>query len=334
MKVEDRIAAFASLGTFLSQLSEEQFQTIAEGARLENPWFTKDNVRMAFRGISSMLRHSDLKNWVAQHQLSPSPKTIALVMAGNIPLVGFHDLLAVLISGNHAQLKLSSKDSFLTRFIINKLIEFEPRLHQHIHIAERLQNFDAVIATGSDNSSRYFEQYFGRYQNIIRKNRTSLAIFTGNETEDDFESLGTDIFSYFGLGCRNISKLFVPAGYTFDAFYRSIEIFQDIINHHKYVNNYDYQKSILLVNRVPFFDNGFLIIQENEKTVSPISVIYFEQYQNENDLKNKITNIADKTQCIVGHHALANVPFGQAQYPTLTDYADNIDTLAFLSSLQ
>lgn len=333
MKVEERIDAFTSLGTFLGQLPDEQFQTIAEGARLENPWFSKDNVRMAFRGIASMLKKDQLTQWTASKHSEPAPKTVALVMAGNIPLVGFHDLLAVLISGHHTQIKLSSKDSFLTRLMINKLIEIEPRFKQHIHIAERLHDFQAVIATGSDNSSRYFQQYFGKHPHIIRKNRTSLAILDGQETEDDLQDLGTDIFSYFGLGCRNVSKLFVPEHYIFDPLFESIEVYHDIINHHKYVNNYEYQKSILLVNRVPFLDNGFLILQENERSVSPISVVYYERYTDQADLQNKITKIADKTQCIVGKHALATVPFGQAQYPSLTDYADNVDTLKFLSSL-
>lgn len=333
MKVEERIEAFTSLGSFLSQLPDEQFQTIAEGARLENPWFSKDNVRMAFRGIASMLRKESLTQWITAASSKETPKTIALVMAGNIPLVGFHDLLAVLISGHHAQIKLSSKDSFLTRLIINKLIEIEPRFKLHIHIAERLHDFDAVIATGSDNSSRYFEQYFGKYPHIIRKNRTSLAILNGRETEDDLQDLGIDIFSYFGLGCRNVSKLFVPQDYNFDPLFKRIEVYQDIINHHKYVNNYDYQKSILLVNRVPFFDNGFLILQESEKSVSPISVVYYERYTDQTDLERKVSAIADKTQCIVGKQPLATIPFGQAQYPSLTDYADNINTLSFLSSL-
>jgi hypothetical protein len=333
MKVEERIEAFGSLGAFLSQLPDEQFQSIAEGARLENPWFTKDNVRMAFRSIASMLKHSDLTQWLHGYELPHRPKTVALVMAGNIPLVGFHDLLSVLICGHHAQIKLSSKDSFLTRFMINKLIEIEPRFKDHLHVVERLRDFDAVIATGSDNASRYFNFYFGKYPNIIRKNRTSLAILNGLETEDDFQELGIDIFSYFGLGCRNVSKLLVPESYVFDPLFRSVEVYQDIINHHKYVNNYDYQKSILLVNLVPFLDNGFLILQENERTVSPISVVYYEHYKDESDLGNKIAAVAEKTQCIVGRHQLANVPFGQAQYPSLTDYADNVDTLKFLCSI-
>lgn len=290
---------------------------------------------MALTGIQSFLRHNALSHWTSSYNLeSSNPKTIALVMAGNIPLVGFHDFLCVLISGNRVQIKLSSKDTKLLKYLIKHLIWLEPEFEKYIAINEKLENFDAIIATGSDNSARYFESYFGKYPNIIRKNRTSCAIITGEESEAQIESLGADIFSYFGLGCRNVSKIYVPTGYDLAKLLSSWDSFKDVIHHHKYCNNYDYQKSILLVNTMPFLDNGFIMFQENEKLVSPISVLYYEYYSSEAELKRKLEENSDKLQCIVGSSPLATIKFGQTQLPLLEDYADQIDTLKFISELR
>lgn len=330
--IEERINAFASLGNYLDALPEVEFQTIAERPRLENPWFTIDNVRLALTGIRSTLKRNSLLHWLKDYSFDTTPSMkVAVVMAGNIPLVGFHDLLCVLVSGHTAIIKVSSKDSVLMKYITNKLIELEPRLQERIQYVERLVDFDAVIATGSDNSSRYFDYYFGKYPNIIRRNRTSVAILDGTENGEDFKKLGLDVFSYFGLGCRNVSKLFVPEGYSFNTLFESWESYHDIIHHHKYCNNYDYQKSIMLVNSVPFLDNNFVMLTENERMVSPISVIYFEYYSNPSALTEKIKSVEDKIQCIVGKIPPATIPFGEAQSPKLWDYADQVDTLKFLN---
>jgi hypothetical protein len=261
-------------------------------------------------------------------------RTVALVLAGNIPLVGFHDLLCVLVSGHRAQLKLSSKDSRLMMYLIKHLLWLEPEFEKYITIKEsKLEEFDAVLATGSDNSSRYFQQYFGKYPHIIRKNRTSISILNGFESTDQLQALGKDVFTYFGLGCRNVSKVFVPQEYDFKPLLDSWSTYQEIINHHKYINNYDYQKSILLVNRTPFLDNGFVLLQESDRLVSPISVLYYERYSSTVDLQQKINSNAEKIQCIVGNSKPATVPFGKAQIPEVWDYADQIDTLKFLSEL-
>jgi len=335
MTIHQRIHAFSQLGNHLGNLSDEAFESLAESARLENPWFTNENVRMALKGISEYLKTDSLKQWTNNYVLEPSkPKTIALVMAGNIPLVGFHDFLCVLISGNHIQVKLSSKDSKLFQYLIKHLVWLEPGFQVRITFKDKLEDFDAIIATGSDNSSRYFEYYFGKYPNIIRKNRTSCAVLTGTESDDEIERLGTDIFSYFGLGCRNVSKVYVPNEYDFTKLLSRWDKFEEVIHHHKYCNNYDYQKSILLVNSVPFLDNGFILLQENEKLVSPISVLYYEHYVSDNDLKNKLRESVEKLQCIVGKGKPATIPFGQAQYPQVWDYADQVDTLKFLSELK
>ena len=209
-------------------------------------------------------------------------------MAGNIPAVGFHDVLCVLLNGDSALIKLSSKDTVLLKFLLEKLIEINPGFSSKIQYAERLKSFDAVIATGSDNTSRYFEYYFGKYPHIIRKNRTSVAILDGTENEKDLTQLGTDVFSYFGLGCRNVSKLFVPSGYNFGPLFRSWELFKEIEHHHKYHNNYHYQKSIFLVSVIPHLDNGFVLLQESERLVSPIAVVYYEYYTKPDELRDRL----------------------------------------------
>ena len=335
MTIEQRIKALSLLGKRLQTLGEYDMEIIIQKAKSENPWFTDTNIKMAWTGILKFLNASALQDWASEYDFSQvKAKTIAVVMAGNIPLVGFHDFLCVLISGHSIQIKLSSKDSVLIHYMASNLIEIEPEFASRISFTERLKDFDAVIATGSDNSSRYFDYYFGKYPNIIRKNRTSCAILTGDETEDDFRKLGIDIFSYFGLGCRNVSKIFVPKDYSFSDFFGSLEIFQPIINHHKYCNNYDYQKSIMLVNGVKFLDNGFLMLTEDGRTVSPISVIYYETYTDLVNLNDKLATVEDKLQCIVGKIYPATLALGQAQYPELRDYADQIDTLQFLSDLR
>lgn len=335
MTLGQRISAFVKLGNHLSNLSEEAFETLALNARQENLWFTADNVKRSLTGIAHYLKDDKLRQWTSAYTLNPEePKEVALVLAGNIPLVGFHDLLCVLISGHKAQLKLSSKDSKLIQYLIKHLIWLEPGFEKAITIKEnKLENFDAVIATGSDNSARYFEYYFGKYPHIIRKNRSSCVILTGTESEKEIDALGEDIFSYFGLGCRNVSKAYVPKGYDLAKILSRWEAYKDIIHHHKYCNNYDYQKSILLVNLIPFLDNGFILLQENEKLVSPISVLYYEYYTDPADLERKLNENKEKLQCIVGNNGKATVAFGSAQYPEVGDYADKVDTLKFLQKL-
>lgn len=335
MTLEQRISAFVKLGNHLSNLSQEGFESLALSARLENPWFTEANVKRSLEGVTRYLQDDKLREWTSRYALNPvQPKTVALVLAGNIPMVGFHDLLSVLISGHRAQLKFSSKDSKLIPYLIKHLIWFEPAFEKMIDVKEnKLENFDAVIATGSDNSARYFDYYFSKYPNIIRKNRTSCVVLNGHEPTEDIAALGEDIFSYFGLGCRNVSKAFVPEGYDLTKLLSAWDAYKDIIHHHKYCNNYDYQKSILLVNQVPFFDNGFILLQQNDKLVSPISVLYYEFYKDQTDLETKLNRDAEKIQCLVGNEKPANVSFGSAQYPDVWDYADNVDTLKFLEKL-
>jgi len=334
MNRNERIAAFVGLGDVIKNIKPGEWEEIHIKAGNDNAWFTPDSITTALTSISAWLSRESLSAWTQAYDETSKSKRVAIVMAGNIPLVGFHDLLAVLISGHHAIVKLSSKDLFLPRWVINKLTEIAPGFADRITFVEQLRDFDAVIATGSDNSARYFDYYFGKYANIIRRNRTSVAVLTGSESAEEYHRLGNDVFTYFGLGCRNVSKLFVPTGYSFESMFDSWSSFSPVINHHKYANNYDYQKSILLINRNDFLDTGFVLAQESEKIVSPISVLYFETYASDEDLKMKLNATREKTQVVVGNMpGVAEVPFGMAQHPQLTDYADRVDVMTFLSQL-
>ncbi len=336
MMTEERIDGFAQLGNKINGLSAEELNVFTDKVKNENPWFVPENVKMALQGISKFLTKEALQNWISNYSLSnSSTKKIGVAMAGNIPLVGFHDLMCVLLSGHQLVAKLSSQDSVLMNFIKESLIEINPAFSQRIFFEERLKNLDGMIATGSDNTSRYFEYYFRNIPHIIRKNRTSCAVILGEETAEEFADLGKDIFSYFGLGCRNVSKIYVPDNFDFIPMIKSWEPFQSIIHHNKYVNNYDYQKSILLVNQTPHYDSGFLLLTENQNLVSPISVIYYESYKDQSDLNLRLQSHQEKIQCIVSANGWykKSIPFGDAQFPEVNDYADGIDTLSFLTSL-
>lgn len=344
MQLKEQIFTFSQLGDFLLDNSnDEQIKSIANATRNENAWFTEDNVRLSLENISKAFLNSQLlEQFIGKHlpNEGKTPKKVGVVMAGNIPMVGFHDLLCVVLSGNIALLKLSSSDSVLMKFMINKLFELNPDFRNFIQIADRLNDADALIATGSDNTAKHFEYYFAKKPHIIRKNRSSIAILRGDETRTDLGNLGNDIFQYFGLGCRNVSKLYVPQGYTFDKFYEAIEYWNTICLHHKYNNNYDYNKSIYLVNGVKHLDNGFLLLKESDSRtddalVSPISVCFWESYKDEAHLKELIESKQEKIQCIVAKDGFYpnSYSFGEAQMPKLDDFADGVDTMAFLKGI-
>lgn len=338
MDLQARIDAFVNLGDFLkNEDNQSVIEEWADRASHQNNWFTLENTRKSIQSIADFyLDRNLLESWAGLYEIPDRPqiiKSIGVIMAGNIPAVGFHDLLTVVISGHECVAKVSSQDSVLMLALIEKLLEINPALG--IRISEKMNEVDALIATGSDNSARYFEYYFRNKPHIIRQNRSSVAILNSNETEDDFLNLGKDITDYYGLGCRNISKFYVPQDYDFVNFYDSIESLGDIFYHNKYKNNYDYNKSIYLVNQVHHYDNGFLILTENDSLVSPISVIFYEVYQNKEDLSQKISANTDKIQCIVSKEAWfeGSIPFGETQKPKLWDYADGVDTMLFLLSL-
>ncbi|MEI7801459.1 MAG: acyl-CoA reductase [Bacteroidota bacterium] len=298
----------------------------------KNQWFTLANQELMLQSIAkNYLDRLKLSEWISNYKIkNHEPKKIGIVMAGNIPLVGFHDLLCVWLSGNIALVKLSSKDEALLPFLVKQLEILSPEFKGKTIFSDRLNDADAIIATGSNNSARYFEYYFKKNPHIIRNNRSSVAFLTGDESGDIILELGKDIFRYFGLGCRNVSKLFLPVGYDPKKIFEGLSIYSEINQHNKYKNNFDYNLTILLMNKTPHLHNEFFILQENQKTVSPIATIYYEFYTPENDLKEKLSVNEKDIQCIVGKNY---IPFGKAQEPSLSDYADQIDVLNFLSGI-
>jgi hypothetical protein len=306
---------------------------VLEGARQENAWFTEESCLHSLKYWGEVLTEDSLENWLSAYQ-SPSgpPLRVALIMAGNIPLVGFHDLISVLLTGNNALVKCATKDTILLKFIANRLSEFDPNLKNRISFSDgKLGEFDAVIATGSTNTSRYFEYYFSKKPHIIRKNRHGVAVLTGGETPAELSGLAEDVFRYFGMGCRSISKLFVPKGYNFDPLFNAFYPFKHLVNHQKYGNNYDYNKAVYLMSGSPMLDNGFLLLKEDKGIGSPIGTLFYEHFESEESVRDTLHGLKDKLQCIAGAMGMPGaIPLGSSQKPLLSTYADGVDTVDFL----
>ncbi|MBI1837006.1 MAG: acyl-CoA reductase [Flavobacteriia bacterium] len=348
MKRERIIKGFVQLGKLMISLgneyewkgfevgtTEDEYNKLKEIVSRQffyNGWFTKENVLQSLIALGGQLEEKKMKQWVSNYQYNENLKRVGIVMAGNIPLVGFHDFLCVLISGNIAVCKLSSDDKTLLPALAAHLIEFCPELKERIIFSiGPISNIDAVIATGSDNSTKYFEQYFGKYPHIFRKNRTSIAIISGHETQEELQALGKDIFAYFGLGCRNVSHLLFPKDFEINRFFEAIVSYSDVINHNKYGNNYDYNKTVYLMNKMQLLDNNFVLLRETEELFSPLAMIHYHYYNNATEIHEYIQKNKDKIQVVVGE---LNVPFGEAQCPALSDFADGIDVLKWLEVLK
>lgn len=337
MSPEKIAKALHYAGEHIRQLPQEEKDNLFLHAQSKNPWFIPEYSRLAFDHYANWLREDILLDWI-----KPCPShwkkglTIGLVLAGNLPLVGFHDVLAVLITGHSALIKPSSQDEVLLDFMLDTITEIEPELKKNIRKTDRLKGMDAVIATGSNNTSRYFDTYFGKYPHIIRKSRTSIGVLTGRETEEDLIAFYRDMFSFFGLGCRNISKLFLPKGFDPSRLMQLDDPFKNQIHHHKYLNNYEYNKSIYLVNGIPHFDNGHYILKEDKAFHSPLSVIYYAFYDSMEQLRNYLETEKENIQCIVSQDTSlpAAIRPGDAQFPGLNDYADHINTLEFLTQFK
>ncbi|RXJ45944.1 acyl-CoA reductase [Gelidibacter gilvus] len=349
MDLQQRINAFVKLGEFIEQFSTEGFKInenistnilFFDGfkhqiklAHEHNGWFTKENISFSLSGWSKSLRKNNIEQWLDKYDFNNiSSKKVAIIMAGNIPLVGFHDFLSVLITGHEVIVKQSSNDKHLLPYLAKYLEHLEPGFKGRITFTEeKLSEFDAVIATGSDNTARYFEHYFKGKASIIRKNRNSVAVLTGEETDEELKALSEDIFRYYGLGCRNVSKLFVPKDYEFGAFFNGVYEWHPIIHQNKYANNYDYNKAVYLMSEFDLLENGFLMIKEDASYGSPIATLFYEYYNDRDELKSLLEANKDKIQCVVSKGVTADsVAFGQTQHPHLWDYADNVDTIAFL----
>jgi hypothetical protein len=338
MTLNERIETFTELGSQLRLTienngdgSDNTLIELINNQQFKNAWFTPSNVTEAIKAIGKTLTFENLSKWTGMYpELNPErkPYITGVIMAGNIPLVGFHDFLSVLISGNRLSAKTSSKDSDLIIHISDLLCNINPRFRDMINFTDgTLTGFDAIIATGSNNTSRYFEYYFSKYPNVIRKNRNSIAILNGSETDQELQDLGKDIFTYFGLGCRNVSKIFIPKDYDLKNLLKKWEPFSDVVYNNKYANNYEYNKAIYLVNKEKFLDTGYLLLKEEKGISSPVSVLYYEHYVNYKNLMQYIESMKDNLQCIVSHEG---IPFGKAQQPELWDYADGVDTIEFL----
>ncbi|WP_339895201.1 acyl-CoA reductase [uncultured Algibacter sp.] len=352
MQLQERINAFVKLGDFLRQFSNEVtqkednvkhnelffdgFKHQLKLAKEHNGWFTEENIRFALKSWSDALILDNLNTWLKPYSIeNVSPKQVAIIMAGNIPLVGFHDFLSVLISGHHVLVKQSSNDKHLLPYLAKYLEYAEPQFKGKIKFTEeKIENFDAVIATGSNNTARYFEYYFKNKPSIIRNNRNSVAVLTGNETSAELKNLSEDIFRYYGLGCRNVSKLFVPRGYKFETFFEAIYHWHPIVEKAKYANNYDYNKAVYLMSEFDMLENGFFMIKEDESYASPIATLFYEYYDDLSGLKETLEAKKEQIQCIVSNGFIKNeIAFGATQKPQLWDYADDVDSIKFLSSI-
>jgi hypothetical protein len=341
MNHQQRLEAFVRLGTLLAEVAENPTESnwavAYRQAEAKNGWFTQENISIALRGIAYMLDADKLDKWLANYDIpGRGDKKVGLIMAGNIPLVGFHDLLCVLASGNSAVVKMSSQDDILPKKLLETIEEISPELASRIELSDRkLQGFTHIIATGSDNSARYFEYYFGKYPNTIRKNRNSIAIITGDESDDELRALGKDIFRYFGLGCRNVSKVYLSDKVEPKRLLDALEDWKPIGQHNKYFNNYEYHKAIFLVEKMAHLDNGFLLLREEVNLGCPVGVLHYQTYGTIDQMKAEVEIHKDHIQCVVASDELGfenSVPFGKAQSPELWDYADGVDTMAFLLS--
>lgn len=346
MTRSERLDLLAELGFYLRTAlpDDPELGAVIQRAYLENRWFTPENTRQALESIANqMLDRSRLEAWLSHYELPdhPQPKrTIGIVMAGNLPLVGFHDWLCVFVFGDRAKIKLSEKDRALLPFLIWKMGQWEHQSKAYTEFCaegEPLRGFDAVLATGSNNTARYFEQYFGKYPHVIRRNRNAVAVLDGSETTADLVALGRDVFDYFGLGCRNVSKLYVPHGYNFEPLLEALHEYRELANHDKYKNNFDYNLTLFLLNQMPYLNNGCVILREDPSLSSRIAALHYEYYGDADELADELARRREEIQCVVGRMQLNGqklIPFGQSQQPGLSDYPDGVDVINWLSTFQ
>lgn len=342
MKQDLKIQGLIKLGKYLQQFllkpeedylpDEAELFALMKRSEVENQWFTQENLKFCFKNWADVLTEENINNWLSSYKFSTNSKKVGLILAGNIPLVGLHDVLCVILSNHIPLIKLSSKDRLLLPFFLNKWGEFS-EWNLEFQFVEKLTDYDAVIATGSNNTARYLEYYFKDSLSIIRKNRTSVSVLKGDETDAELQLLAEDIFRYFGLGCRNVTRLLIPKDFELSRLFENFLNFKDIINHHKYANNYDYNRAVYLLNQEQFWDNNFVMLKEDDKLFSPLSVVNFSRYENREEITAFLNENESNIQCIVAKKELGiegSLAFGEAQNPSLDTYADNVDTMKFL----
>ena len=341
MNIEKQISGLCKLSVYIKEFLEkdpeyfneidDKFQAILRKSEIENSWFTIENQKFGLNQWANLLTENTIKNWLAKYEVAKTPKKVGLILAGNIPMVGFHDVISVILSNHTPMIKLSSKDQTMLPFLLSKWNEFSDG-NINYEFVERLTDFEAVIATGSNNTARYLEYYFKDSLSIIRKNRTSVAVLKGDETVEELQLLAEDIFRYFGLGCRNVTRLFIPQDFLIDKIFESFLNFNQVINHHKYANNYEYNRAIYLLNQDRFWDNNFVMLKEDDDLFSPLSVLNFSRYNTIEEVQNFISNNEESIQAIVAKPELGldSIYFGEAQNPGLDTYADKVDTMKFL----
>ena len=341
---KERLIAFSELGTLFKENVDKkenkkfpEWDTVLEKTLIEshsyNSWFTIDNLKLSLKNWSNSLQENIISDWLSKYNIEDkSSKKIAIIMAGNIPAVGFHDLLCSLLLNFDCIVKLSSEDKLLIPFIVKFLESRNEKLKNKVTFeSDKLKDFDGVIATGNNNSHRYFDYYFSKYPNLLRKTRHSIAVLDGKESDNDLSDLSNDIFNYFGLGCRSVSKVFIPYGYDLDLLFNAFFRHKEVVNHNKYVNNFDYNKAVYLMSKEKFIENGFIILKEESKLGSPIGCLFYEFYNDKKEITKLINNNSDSIQCVVSNiNFNTNIKFGQTQCPNISDYADNNDTIKFL----
>lgn len=336
MSLQQRIEVLAKLGNRLGE-SDEKLDAIIQKAYLHNKWFTIENIQLAIQAIrQEFLDKNKLQTWAAQYDISENQvqKKVGIVLSGNIPLEGFRDILNVFVAGHQSLIKLSEKDEHLIPYFISILAEIQAESAAYFPIAERIKSIDNVIITNINDSTRYYETYFGKYPNIICKQRTSVAILTGNETEEDWKKLGIDVFRFFGLGSRNVAKLYLPKDYDLAPLLEFWKRFEHLIHHDKFKNNFDYNYSLILMNGLAHISNGIILMQEEEAIHARTAMLYYEYYDHIDEVTEKLQGHQDQIQNIIANQALGNlkiIPFGQTHHPTLNDYPNHIDTMKFLT---
>ncbi|MGC4129974.1 MAG: acyl-CoA reductase [Bergeyella sp.] len=342
MNRENQISGLCKIGIYIHNFlskepenhdeNETEFNNILRKSEVDNPWFTPENQKFALKQWAELLTETHLHQWLEEYPFSKNPKKVGLILAGNIPMVGFHDVISTVLSGHIPVIKLSSKDRFMLPFLMKKWNEFSDG-NVDYQFVEKLAEFDAVIATGSNNTARYLEYYFQNHLSIIRKNRTSVAVLKGNESDEEIQKLSEDIFRYFGLGCRNVTRLFIPEDFTLDRLFENFMNFKEVVNHNKYANNYDYNRAVYLLNQEKFWDNNFVLLKEDDALFSPLAVLNFSRYKNIEEVRSFLTEHEKEIQCVVAKPELEipnSVGLGEAQNPGLDTYADNVNTMQFL----